>query len=198
MNTKYLVAGVGGLVAVVALLAFVVSPLLFSGPDDDVHEPIESAIDADKLDDRLADDDEDDEGDEAELVSETFEVFDARDPFQQLVVEEESFSPAADGGGGDGDVGGDGDGDGDDDGDGDSQPSSSATVSGTTFRLVEVYEDSSGESVVQVTVNDTGYDVTEGDDFAGRFRLLEVDDPCATFLYGDQRFTLCEGESILK
>jgi hypothetical protein len=38
----------------------------------------------------------------------------------------------------------------------------------------------------------------EGETFADNFRLLLISDDCASLLYGDEQFTLCEGQEILK
>ena len=208
MNRTLLIS-LGGVAAAVLLFVFVVSPLLFGG--DDVDEgPVEvaDASDDDDIAHEPAEDPEAetiaDEG-QAQPVPETFEVFTARDPFQQLVVDD-AIPASAEPGEGDGDGDGDGDdadGDGDSDGseddddsDDDGEPSD-VEVDGTTVRLEEVFGGDDGDRA-QVTVNARGYDVAEGDDFASRFRLLELSDQCATLLYGDQRFTLCEGETIRK
>ncbi|CAN5745957.1 hypothetical protein BH23ACT8_BH23ACT8_08220 [soil metagenome] len=128
---------------------------------------------------------------------ETFEVFNARDPFQQLVSPPQeatatsgtasataaspspapSASPAPSGS---------------------PAPPPEETVDGTTVTLVDVITDASGEQAVQVTVNGTGYTAREGETFAERFKVLDIDGDCATFLFGDSRFTLCKGDTIRK
>ncbi|MGI9016422.1 MAG: hypothetical protein ACR2HR_04820 [Euzebya sp.] len=40
--------------------------------------------------------------------------------------------------------------------------------------------------------------MSEGEVFADRFQVLDIDGLCATFLFGASRFTVCEGESIVK
>jgi hypothetical protein len=46
--------------------------------------------------------------------------------------------------------------------------------------------------MAQVEVDGTIYNVAEGDQFAGgTFELRDVAGNCATFLYGDESFTLC-------
>ncbi|MPZ73597.1 MAG: hypothetical protein GEU74_10270, partial [Nitriliruptorales bacterium] len=95
-----------------------------------------------------------------------------------------------DGTGGTGAVGGTGTSDGSGDG-------GSAAVGGTTVTVVDVFTDD-GERRATVTVNGTGYTVGEGDTFARRFRLLDISGRCSTLLFGDSRFTLCEGERIRK
>jgi hypothetical protein len=47
-------------------------------------------------------------------------------------------------------------------------------------------------------VDGTVYTVEEGERFATSFELLSLNGDCATMLYGDDQFTLCEGEEILK
>ena len=207
MNRNLLIT-LGAVAAAVLLFVFVVSPLLFG--DDDVDEgPVAVAGGPDDeagLDEELSDGEPSDheggvetifEEGEAQPVPETFEVFTARDPFQQLVVDD-TVAAAADGGEADPDSDdAEIDVDVDADPDDDSEPPEDAEVDGTTVRLEEVFADDAG-SRAQITVNARGYDVAEGDDFASRFRLLELSDRCATLLYGDQRFTLCEGETIRK
>lgn len=166
---------------------------------------------------------------------ETFEVFTARDPFQQLVQPPEDAgtaqgaSPAPSQGGTTGDTSGTG---GTGGGaspsptsgpTGSESPSPSTTpqplptaspspspspgssggaggstqVGATRVELIDVFE-SGGAPTVSVAVNGTGYTVGEGAEFGDRFRLLDVSGTCATFLFGDSRFTLCEGQSIRK
>lgn len=268
---------VGGVIvaaaALFALWTYVISPLL-SGDDDDVTAPTPTT----QTEVAAGDDAEDGseeipeapleeeinpfEGLGAEPVPETFEVFSARDPFQQLVVE----STAQDGedasavlvdpteidvtvpiiidsgqGGGDGT-----DGDtADDDGGGD--PENGATIdetdeggvgtqsaprpvpvpaaapvapapppaapapapvapappaepepSGTEVVLRDVFSGSDQIPTLIVAVDDLTYEVREGDVFADRFQVLTIDGTCVTFLFGDSRFALCEGESVIR
>jgi hypothetical protein len=216
MNTKLLI-GLGGVAAVVLLALFVVMPLLSTEDVPDVDIPSAAAAEADAAQSDPDDEAERDAEEQAGPVDETFEVFTARDPFQQLVSAGGGSSVTPIGsGGGDGDSQGgaqighldeddeDGSGVGDSGSDGGEGGSgggghgSGTAVDGTVVQLVEVFEDTDGTETVQVTVNGSGYEVTEGDDFARRFRVLDISGQCATFLYGDQRFTLCEGETIRK
>lgn len=138
------------------------------------------------------DDDDDDE-------IETFEVFAPRDPFEPLV------SAAGGGGGTIVDDGGDGTvDDGTVDGGGDT-----GVVDGTDpepdgdnignhrVKVVDVYAQN-GEGRAQIQVDGTVYTVDEGEGFADNFRLVSTSGSCATILFGDDEFTLCEGEEILK
>lgn len=64
---------------------------------------------------------------------------------------------------------------------------------GTAIRLIET----SGQVAI-VSIDGTEFQVRSGDTFASHFQLLSVADDCATLLYGDEEFTLCEGEELLK
>ena len=68
---------------------------------------------------------------------------------------------------------------------------SSQNVGGSTVVLLDVFE-RDGATRVQVEVDGTVYDVAIGQQFAGgRYELRSVGGNCATFLFGDERFTLC-------
>jgi hypothetical protein len=68
---------------------------------------------------------------------------------------------------------------------------------GQTVSLVDVFtEDGVASAVVQV--NDTLYEVAANEVFADSYRVLSIEPPCVTLQYGDDRFSLCEGESVLK
>jgi hypothetical protein len=66
--------------------------------------------------------------------------------------------------------------------------------------LLEVYSDLGGRLVASVRINDATYGVAEGDEFAFSYRVLDLDlgSRCATLLFGDDRFGLCEGEETSK
>lgn len=155
---------------------------------------------------------------------ETFEVFARRDPFEPLVDLNAGTGGAGGttdtgpgtggdgtgtggdgtgtggdgtGTGGDGGPGGDG-GDGGQGGNGTGTGGDgSGQVQGHTVRLIDVFKD--GDSVrAQVQVDGTVYTVDEGEVFADNFKLLSASGECASMLFGDDQFTLCEGEEILK
>jgi hypothetical protein len=68
---------------------------------------------------------------------------------------------------------------------------SSQNVGGATVVLLDIFQ-RDGATRVQVEVDGTVFDVGIGERFAGgRFELRSVADSCATFLFGDERFTLC-------
>lgn len=55
-----------------------------------------------------------------------------------------------------------------------------------------------GDKSASVDVDGVTYDVLPGDRFAENFKLVTVYGKCATMLFGDDQFTLCEGERVLK
>ena len=68
---------------------------------------------------------------------------------------------------------------------------SSQNVGGSTVVLLGVFQ-RDGVTHVQVEVDGTVFDVVVGEQFAsGRFELRSVAGNCATFLFGDESFTLC-------
>ncbi|QBI21525.1 hypothetical protein ER308_19420 [Egibacter rhizosphaerae] len=180
------------------------------GDDLEIDEVQPSDEDDDFLADKPDDPDEFDERDEASPeddgpLEETFEVFSARDPFQQLAAESEAL-PAADGTG-DGDPGDDGGGDPGDSDDSDDEdrddgddPPSDVTVGGTVIQIESVYTDDEGEDRVELTVNGSGYTLTEGVTAAdGALEILAIDPPCVEWQFAEYApTTLCEGEEITK
>ena len=66
--------------------------------------------------------------------------------------------------------------------------------------LLEVFRDPGGQLVASMRVNDTTHQVAEGDEFATSYRVLDLDGTtrCGQFLFGDDRFGLCEGDETLK
>jgi hypothetical protein len=50
----------------------------------------------------------------------------------------------------------------------------------------------------EVQVNGIAYTVSRGETFAENFKLLAASGECVAMLFGDQEFTLCEGDEILK
>ena len=138
---------------------------------------------------------------------ETFEVFAPKDPFEPLVGAgggaaggdgtTDGGDTGTDGGTGttngtDGLAGGNGTGTGTDPSGGDT---GSGSVSGHRVTVVEVRE---GSNEARVQVDGTVYTASEGEQFASNFELVSTSGDCATMLYGDDEFTLCEGEAILK
>jgi hypothetical protein len=68
---------------------------------------------------------------------------------------------------------------------------SSQNVGGSTVVLLDIFK-VDGATRVQVEVDGTVFNVGIGERFAGgRFELRSVGGNCATFLFGDEQFTLC-------
>ena len=130
---------------------------------------------------------------------ETFELFASKDPFEPLV------DPTAATGAGTttgattttGGTGGTTGGTGGTTGGTGGASGGGETVGGHSVRLVGVFLDK-GSPRAQVEVDGTVYTVAEGEVFAENFELVSASGECATMLFGDDQFTLCEGEEILK
>lgn len=154
---------------------------------------------------------EEPDGAEQRRPVETFEVFAPKDPFDPLIsaategtgatsttaAPGEETAPGADASEGDAATGGsrttftsEGDGTG-------TSGAGSESVDGHRVRVIDVYREGT-ERRAQVQVDSTVHTVTVGDRFASNFQLLSTSRNCATMLYGDDEFTLCEGEEILK
>lgn len=196
--TPQQLAIVGGvvLVIVLGLLYFFV----FSGGGEEEIEapPTAEGVPApteteDPADIPAGDDDDDDD------EIETFEVFAPRDPFEPLVSAAGGGGTTVDDGGtGDDGTVDDGDGTGVIDGEVDDDPEPDGdNIGNHRVKVIDVYSQN-GEGRAQVQVDGTVYTVDEGEGFAGNFRLVATSGSCATILFGDDEFTLCEGEEILK
>lgn len=135
---------------------------------------------------------------------ETFEVFAPKDPFRPAISPEVAggadtgTTGAADPGTDAGD-GSDGNGapSGGSDIGGGSSTDGGSSVGGHRVRLIDTFS-AGGETRARVQVDGTVYTVSEGDRFADNFELLSVNGQCASMLFGDDQFSLCEGEEILK
>jgi len=111
----------------------------------------------------------------------TSDGFEGRDPFQPLLVV---------------------------DGDGDGGPGPTPTPTGTarptdgdgetkTVALLDIFT-ADGERMATVEVDGQEFTVVEGDVFADNFRVIELTKRCGTFVFGDERFTLCIGQEVRK
>ena len=132
---------------------------------------------------------------------ETFEVFAPKDPFRPLIsaasagTTSTAGAPTETGNGSTGDGGPTG------------QPSGGSDISGGSggdsnvgghrVRLVDTFT-RNGEANARVQVDGTVYTVGEGERFAENFEVLSISGECASLLFGDDQFSLCEGEEILK
>ena len=122
---------------------------------------------------------------------ETFEVFAPKDPFEPLVststggstgtTAPSSSAPSTSTGG-------------TKTSSSSSQSTSGDDVGGHTVRLVQIID----SSTAQVQVDGTVHRVSEGETFADSFQLVSINGNCASLLFGDDQFSLCEGEEILK
>ena len=185
---------IGG-VALVLILALVYFFFLRGGGEEEVAAPptaegLPAPEETTPPEEEEADADGDDEGD-----VETFEVFAPRDPFDPLVDPE----GGAAGGAVDDGAAGDGDGTAVDDGPDTAPPTTDDgdRIGDHRVRVVDVYVQN-GRNRAQIQVDGTVYTVDEGEQFADNFELVSASGRCATILFGDDEFTLCEGEEILK
>jgi hypothetical protein len=71
-------------------------------------------------------------------------------------------------------------------------PEGATTIGGHTVRIIDIFEQG-GEQVVQVEVDGETFTVSEGEEFSDNFRVESIQGTCASFLFGDEPFTLCEG-----
>lgn len=80
------------------------------------------------------------------------------------------------------------------------QPLPSLPVQANRVSLLEVYRDAGDHLVASMRVNDTTYQVENGQEFAVIYRVLSLDvaSRCAQLLVGTDQFALCEGDEILK
>ena len=79
-----------------------------------------------------------------------------------------------------------------------SQPQSSSTqVGGNRVALVDVFS-RDGKTFAQTKVGDTVFTPVVGSTFATSYQLLTASGECATYLFGDEQFQLCEGQEVLK
>lgn len=74
---------------------------------------------------------------------------------------------------------------------------SSTNVGGQRVALVTVYA-KDGKNYAQTKVGDTVYSPVVGEIFGGSYKLLAVSGKTATYLFGDEQFTLSEGQEVLK
>ena len=110
-----------------------------------------------------------------------FQLSQPRDPFRPLITED-SPPGAIPGVGGTPSEPGDG---------------SGGFEPGNTITLEEIRE-VDGELVATIVVNGVTYEVSEGDTFAGSFKVIELTEDTALLQYGDIVFELKVGQSILK
>jgi hypothetical protein len=172
-------------VLVLALLwFFVITPLVFQ--DDEVIETPPAARPAGAAPTPAP------EEAPAEPPAETFEVFESKDPFRPLVTEAAPTTGSGNGTAGTGGSTSGGTTNGSTGAGGAPAPSGGQRVS-----LLDILEDQ-GETKAQVKVGSTVYTVAPGEVFADNFKAVSISGNCATMLHGDDKFTLCEGEEVIK
>jgi hypothetical protein len=69
---------------------------------------------------------------------------------------------------------------------------------GTRVSMVDAPFTDGGRLVANVKVGSTVYKVGAGDTFADSFKVVSLDGSCGNFLFGDNQFSLCAGQEILK
>lgn len=74
-------------------------------------------------------------------------------------------------------------------GDGGEHPGNKILIGGHDVKLISV---AGGRTKLDVTVDGKVYTVEPGATFDDNFKLVKIDGKCATFLFGDQSFELCE------
>jgi hypothetical protein len=65
------------------------------------------------------------------------------------------------------------------------------------IRLLDVFTQD-GERMAVIEVDDEEFTVVEGDTVNGNLQVLDLTKRCGTFLFGDERFTLCLGQEVRK
>ena len=111
---------------------------------------------------------------------ETIDFFEGKDPFRPLVTQGGNIGGTPAPGGSPGPTGGPTGGSG-----------------GQRVTLVSI-SGSGSARVATVIVDGTEYEVSQGETFAGSYRLKTLTADCGTFVFGDEQFTLCEGQEVLK
>jgi hypothetical protein len=184
---------IGGLLVLLVVLWFL---FLRGGGDETEPTALPTAVPTAVPTEEPAEVEEDEDPNDGPL--ETFEVFAAKDPFEPLIDESSGGGGVTTGGavvspgtgtstsepgpGGSVEPGTDNTGD---------------DVGGHRVSLIDVFVQG-GNQVAQVRVDGTVYTVEEGETFAENFQVLSISGDCATMLFGDDQFTLCVGQEILK
>lgn len=150
------------------------------------------------------------DGDNEKGNVETFTVFAPKDPFKPLITSADAAgggtttdttgtATGTDTGNGTGDGSGNGTGTGTGDtGDGTGTGSTDgSSIGGHRVKLIDVFASGDKERA-SIQVDGTVYTVDVGEEFADSFKLLSTSGDCASLLFGDDQFSLCEGQEILK
>lgn len=126
---------------------------------------------------------------------ETGQAFEGKDPFQPLVV-------SVPGTGGTGGTTG-----GTTGGSTGPTPTPTGSITGVnggnnsssavTVTLIDIRKQS-GKLVATVDVNGKDFTASQGQTFDDNFRVLSLSSSCGTFVFGDERFSLCIGQQVNK
>jgi len=73
----------------------------------------------------------------------------------------------------------------------------SSSSSAVTVTLLDIRKQN-GKLVATVDVNGKDYNASQGETFATNFRVLSLSSSCGTFVFGDERFSLCIGQQVNK
>lgn len=76
-------------------------------------------------------------------------------------------------------------------------PASSSSIGGNRVALLDVFV-RDGKTYAQTKVGDTVHTPQVGGTFAATYKLLSASGTCGTYLFGDETFSLCEGQEVLK
>lgn len=69
---------------------------------------------------------------------------------------------------------------------------------GTRVAMLEAPFTDGGRLVANIRVGSSVYKVGAGDTFATSFKVVSLDGSCGKFLFGDNSFSLCTGQEVLK
>lgn len=109
---------------------------------------------------------------------ESFDFFEGKDPFRPLVTAggvDATPTPGASPG-----------------------PTGGPTGDGGQRVTLVSISGSGSNRVATVLVDGQEYQVGAGDTFAGSYRVKSLTADCGTFVFGDEQFTLCEGQEVFK
>lgn len=199
--SRPLLIGLG--VIAVAAVAYLALTQLGGGAEQDSADGAEPAVAASETaEESEAAVEPAERGSEVAAVEPTFEVFDARDPFEQLVADTtatdatvgttvptattpvDGTQPASSTTPVDGTQP-------------DSGDPSQTTVGATTILLEDVFTVGGVETAL-IVVDNKGFEAVAGDTVAGEVTVLDIARNCATMRFEDRRFILCEGERVQK
>ena len=118
---------------------------------------------------------------------ETGQAFEGKDPFQPLVIAVAPGGPS-----------------------GSPAPTPTGSITGvngssggtgstpaTTVTLLDIRKQG-GKLVATVDVDGKDYNASVGQTFATNFRVISLSSSCGTFVFGDERFSLCIGQEVRK